>query len=177
MTNTPLLILVMGVSGCGKSTVASDISQAFGFDMVEADDFHSKEAKERMASGQPLTDEMRLPWIKRLSSHLEQKKSEGKNAVLACSGLKRAHRLQFHATGYETHTIFLYASAEALHQRLANRESHFFPSSLLESQLVALEPPSADENLHTINVEQSRDTIRNEATNIISTLIRDKANA
>lgn len=145
--------------------------------MVEADDFHSDEAKQRMASGQPLTDAMRLPWIKRLSEHLMQKKSEGKNAVLACSGLKQDHRKQFRNIGFEMHIIFLSASAKALHERLAGRENHFFPPSLLESQLAALEPPSADESLHTINVEQSRDTIRSEAENIISTLIRKKASA
>ncbi|MCL1092328.1 gluconokinase [Shewanella kaireitica] len=137
----PQLIIVMGVSGCGKSTLARRLANVLAAQFIEADDFHSAAAKACMAQGIALTDEQRQPWIGRLL-HQVNNLTELQTTVLAFSGLKRSHRDCFRALGYRTLFIWLAVDEIEVLQRLSNRKDHFFPASLLKSQLSALEQPT-----------------------------------
>ncbi|WP_347330861.1 gluconokinase [Marinimicrobium locisalis] len=139
------LFILMGVSGAGKSTVAAALAEHFGYRYLDADNFHSDSAKAHMAAGHPLTDEMRVPWIERLCAHLKERAARGEDCVLAFSGLKRRHREPLRHCNMDTHFLFLDGDADTIAQRMSSREGHFMPPSLLESQLSALERPSADE--------------------------------
>lgn len=131
----------MGVSGAGKSTVASGLSEHFGFTYLDADDFHSDQAKAHMASGKPLTDEMRAPWIERMCHYLRERADTDETFVLAFSGLKRSHREPFRHCGLDTHFLFLDGDADTIARRMSARQGHFMPPALLDSQFDALERP------------------------------------
>ena len=137
----PRLIVCMGVSGCGKSTVARAIADSFGVAMLEGDDFHPAENRARMASGKPLTDAMREPWIERIVAALRAEAAAGHGCVLACSALRRTHRQRLREAGLDTRFLWLDGTAELLTAWMEARAGHFMPASLLESQFEALEPP------------------------------------
>jgi len=152
----PLLIIVMGVSGCGKSTVAESIAEQYSMRYIDADDFHSADAKATMASGKPLTDEMRAPWIETIATFLKKNSAkqsadvrepllETSGFVLAYSGLRAEHRQVFRTLGYSTLFVWLHADFDIIAKRLEKRASHFFKPSLLQSQFDALQKPSAQE--------------------------------
>ena len=151
MTRAPLLV-VMGVSGCGKSTVGAQLAAALRLDFLEGDALHSERNIARMASGIALTDEDRREWLELLSWHLGQALHKQRGLVVSCSALKRAYRdilrrgapglLLLHLTGDEA----------LLAKRTTQRPGHYMPASLLGSQLKALEPPGTDENALTFNV-------------------------
>jgi len=132
----------MGPAGSGKTTVGRALAQALGWTFVEGDDFHSKAAVRKMASGFPLDDADRAPWLKRLNALLKARTSRGENVVLACSALKERYRKTL-AGGMEKRIdfAFLDAGRSVLSERLASRTGHFFEGSLLQSQLEALEVP------------------------------------
>lgn len=125
----------MGVSGSGKSTIGSMVARELDLEFLDADDFHPKSNKEKMAGGTPLTDEDRLPWLKTLSNQLERP-----HVVLACSALKSSYR---DVLDPERHHIwiFLNGSRETLARRMTDRQGHFMSKSLLDSQLDTLETP------------------------------------
>lgn len=138
------LVIVMGVSGCGKSTVAKKLATLWGYRMLDGDDFHTPEAKARMAQQMPLTDDDRKPWITRMLSYIAQHaKTQG--IVLAYSGLRQSHRQQFRALGIECEFIFLNGKQQIIEERIKLRQQHFFPASLVASQFEALELPQQDE--------------------------------
>ncbi|MAN50925.1 MAG: gluconokinase [Marinimicrobium sp.] len=132
---------MMGVSGAGKSTMASALSEHFGFTYLDADDFHSDAAKAHMAAGKPLTDEMRAPWIARMCDYLKEHADSDATFVLAFSGLKRSHREPFRHCGLDTHFLFLDGDADTIADRISARQGHFMPPELLDSQFEALERP------------------------------------
>ncbi len=135
------LLIMMGVSGAGKSTMASALSEHFGFTYLDADDFHSEAAKAHMAAGKPLTDEMRAPWITRMCEYLRERANTDATYVLAFSGLKRSHREPFRHCGLDTHFLFLDGDATTIADRISTRQGHFMPPELLDSQFEALERP------------------------------------
>ena len=135
------LLIMMGVSGAGKSTVASGLSAHFGFTYLDADDFHSESAKAHMAAGKPLTDAMRAPWIERMCAYLSERANTDTTFVLAFSGLKRSHREPFRHCGLDTHFLFLDGDAATIAKRISARQGHFMPPALLDSQFEALERP------------------------------------
>jgi len=135
------LLIMMGVSGAGKSTMASALSEHFGFTYLDADDFHSDAAKAHMAAGKPLTDEMRAPWIARMCDYLKEHADSDATFVLAFSGLKRSHREPFRHCGLDTHFLFLDGDADTIADRISARQGHFMPPELLDSQFEALERP------------------------------------
>ena len=137
----PRLIVCMGVSGCGKSTVARAIADAFGLRFLEGDDFHGPENRAWMASGRPLTDAMREPWIQRIVAALCVEAAQGRDCVLACSALRRAHRQRLRETGQATRFLFLDGDRELLEAWMRARDGHFMPADLLDSQFEALESP------------------------------------
>ena len=139
-------VVVMGVSGCGKTTVAHGISRGTGMVLAEADDFHSEANVAKMRAGQPLDDDDRWPWLEALSQWMRREASAGASTVIACSALRRPYR-DVLRRGMETvDFIHLTGPAEAIRARMAAREGHFMPSALLASQLATLEPLEPDES-------------------------------
>ena len=135
-------VIVMGVSGAGKSTVGRLLAATLGWDFFDADDFHPESNVEKMASGRPLDDEDRRPWLLRLQSLIRERPADGPGAVLACSALKAAYRDLLDIDDPRVALVHLQGSQELLARRLGAREGHFMPPDLLLSQLDTLEVPS-----------------------------------
>ena len=144
-----MIIIVFGVSGAGKTTVGKLLARESGWHFVEADDFHSAANIEKMRSGDPLTDEDRWPWLDRLREQIEQLLSAGKNAVLACSALKRAYRDRLRVSD-EVKFVFLRGDYALVEKQLRSRRGHFMNAALLQSQFDDLEEPQADEHALTV---------------------------
>lgn len=139
------LLIVMGVSGTGKSTIAKSLAQKLNYHYLEADDFHTEQAKKSMMANIPLTDEMRAPWIDALINALTILHQEGKHVVMAYSGLKYKHRQRFRELSYDCRYFYLRAEQKIIANRLNGREGHFFQTELLSSQFLAMEAPKANE--------------------------------
>ena len=139
MSETKKTFIAMGVSGCGKSTVAAALAEAAGGEFLDGDDFHPPANIEKMSSGMPLDDRDRVAWLETITAAIAQ--SESPFVCLACSALKKKHRDQLRTAPGEITFIYLHGSRELLQQRHASREGHFMPSSLLDSQLADLEIP------------------------------------
>jgi len=149
----PPAIVVMGVSGSGKSTVGRLISESLGARFIEGDDFHTPENIAKMASGVPLTDDDRAPWLDSVAREMAKAAADGKPVVAACSALKRAYRDRLRTTsGLPLFLVHLHGARDMLAARLNYRERHFMPASMLDSQLAALEYPQADEEAVTLDV-------------------------
>jgi carbohydrate kinase (thermoresistant glucokinase family) len=149
-----MIYIVMGVSGCGKSTVGSLLSEKLLVPFYDADDFHFPESIEKMSQGTPLTDEDRKPWLTLLANNIVQWESDG-GAVLACSALKQSYRdLLSSTTDQVVQFIYLEGDQEVLSSRLRNRESHFMPETLLQSQFATLEVP---QEALTVSISSSLD--------------------
>lgn len=137
------LYLVMGPSGCGKSTLGKELSHEMKLPFLEADDFHNKANREKMAEGTPLRDEDRWGWLEAICLRVNR---SDKDIVLACSALKRKYR-RFLADRCDRQlkVLYLQVSEEELRDRVEQREAHFFPADLVKSQLADLEEPSLEE--------------------------------
>jgi gluconokinase len=137
-----MIIVLMGVSGSGKTTVGRELARQLGWTFVDADDFHPAANVEKMHRGIPLTDEDRRPWLAAVRQRLEQAASRGENVVVACSALKHAYQeyLQ-HEDPEHVYFVYLSGSEELIRQRLGARKGHFMNPHLLHSQFETLEPP------------------------------------
>nr|HEV7953628.1 gluconokinase, GntK/IdnK-type [Candidatus Acidoferrales bacterium] len=135
-----MLILVMGVTGSGKTTVGKLLARRLKCNFLDADDFHSAANREKMHQGIPLTDADRAPWLAALHSELVRAKSAGQGVVLACSALKQEYRNTL-AAGLNLNIVFLRGTVDQLHRNLATRANHFAGESLVPSQLATLEEP------------------------------------
>ncbi|WP_116136713.1 gluconokinase [Trinickia diaoshuihuensis] len=159
-----MILIVMGVSGAGKTLIGEMLAERLGCTFVDGDVFHSVANKEKMAQGIALTDDDRWPWLAAIRSAIEEKVREGQSLVVGCSSLKRAYRdvLRGGAKGDgSVRFVYLKGSYEVLHERLATRGRHFFNPSLLRSQLDTLEEPGADEAI-TVSIDLSPDAIVDE---------------
>ncbi len=143
-------VIVMGVSGSGKTTFGTALAQALNWVFKDADDYHPQSNVEKMANGEALTDTDREPWLLRLHALIEQHLLENQPLVLACSALKASYRQTLTANLEGLKVVFLNGSRELIAQRMKSRE-HFMPPSLLESQLNTLEPP---ENAMVLDIGQ-----------------------
>jgi gluconokinase len=135
-----LAVVVMGVSGSGKTTVGRILARRRGWTFLDADDFHSAASVQKMRRGEPLTDADRAPWLDALAAALREHLGRGDSVVLACSALKASYRDVLRVDD-RVRFAFLRAAAPLLEQRLAGRAGHYFNPALLESQLETLEPP------------------------------------
>ena len=131
-------IVIMGVAGCGKSTVGAAVARAEHLPLVEGDDFHGAASRAKMAGGVPLTDADRAQWLEVLG---EQLASNGDGVVLTCSALKRAYREQLRAAAPGLRFVFLEIGREDAQRRVSSRGSHFFSAALVDSQFATLESP------------------------------------
>lgn len=135
----------MGVSGCGKTTVAEGLAEVTGWRFAEGDAHHPRENVEKMASGTPLTDEDRWPWLEGLATWIGEQEAAGRSCVLSCSALKRSYRDVLRSGAPDVRFVHLHGDRSVLQERLRTRAGHFFPMALLETQLDTLEPLGADE--------------------------------
>jgi gluconokinase len=136
-----VVIVLMGVSGAGKTTVGQLLASELGWDFADGDDYHSPSKVEKMRSGIPLTDADRAPWLETLRTLIATRIAAGKNTVLACSALKQTYR-QVLQVGPEVSIVYLKGTPQVLQQRLRERRGHFMTERMLASQLAALEPPA-----------------------------------
>jgi 6-phosphogluconate dehydrogenase len=150
-----IAIVLMGVAGVGKTTIGLALSKAGGIPFFDGDDYHSSSNRDKMAAGKALSDEDRTDWLLALQGVIENALLEG-NCILACSALKKAHRAILEKNSNAIHFVYLEGSKNLIEQRLANRIGHYFPASLLASQLETLEPP---ENAFTVSITQSPSAI------------------
>lgn len=132
-------VVVMGVSGCGKSTVASGVAERFGWELGEADEFHPQSNIDKMSAGIPLDDDDRRPWLEDLAGWMAAKAEAGVSTVVACSALKTMYRDILRDGPPHLGLIHLHGPIEVVAERLANRKGHFMPPSLLQSQYDTLE--------------------------------------
>ena len=168
MTMNDWRIVVMGVSGCGKSSVGIALAEALGARFIDGDDLHPAANKAKMSAGIPLDDEDRWPWLDLVSKALAEAAPDGSTGtVIACSALKRSYRERILAGAPNTFFIHLDGSREILQQRLGNRTGHFMPATLLDSQLATLEPLAQDEPGAVIDIDQPISQIIGEAVRVL----------
>ena len=148
----PVIALLMGVSGSGKTTVAVLLAAALGCQFQEGDDLHPAANVAKMQSGTPLTDADRLPWLKKIAEEIDGWRARGDSGVLTCSALKRSYRDIIVGDRPDVTLVYLKGSRELIHQRMASRHEHFMPLALLDSQFETLEEPTVDEHSLTADV-------------------------
>ncbi|MFI1167969.1 gluconokinase [Streptomyces sp. NPDC020801] len=149
------VVIVMGVSGSGKSTVGTRLANQLGVPFLEGDDLHPASNRAKMASGQPLDDTDRRPWLAALTEWVRTTASSGHGGVASCSALKRAYRDQFRRTGADVWFVYLALEREVAAERMARRKGHFMPAKLLDSQYDTLDPLHPDEPGVTIDASGS----------------------
>jgi gluconokinase/shikimate kinase len=147
------VLVIMGVSGSGKSTVAGVLAGKLGWDLAEGDDLHPEANVAKMHSGQALSDEDRWPWLGIIAQWIREHTDAGTPAIITCSALKKKYRDVLRGEGVVF--VFLQGSKDRISDRLASRHGHFMPPSLLESQFEALEEPTEDENYISLCVSAS----------------------
>lgn len=149
----PVIAVVMGVSGSGKTTVAVLLAAALGCQFQEGDDLHSAANVEKMHTGTPLTDADRLPWLRRIAEEIDGWRARGESGVLTCSALKRSYREIIVGGRPDVTLVYLQGSSDLIHRRMAARHEHFMPLALLDSQFATLQEPTPDEHPLTVNVD------------------------
>jgi carbohydrate kinase (thermoresistant glucokinase family) len=142
---SPLVIVLMGVSGCGKSTTGAALSRRLGWPFRDADSFHPPGNVAKMSRGVPLTDEDRWPWLAAIAQWIDERCEAGERGIVSCSALKGAYRHRIVGTRRGVRLVYLKGDINLIAQRVRRRKHHFMPASLLESQFAALEEPGADE--------------------------------
>ncbi|MGO4187960.1 gluconokinase [Pseudarthrobacter sp. TAF60_1] len=145
MQNRPTHLVVMGVSGTGKSTIAAALSEQLGWACAEADEFHPQANIDKMSQGIPLQDDDRWPWLQEIQNWMSAQAAAGKSTVLTCSALKQSYRHLLSAAQGRVLYVHLDGDAHLIGERMEGREGHFMPPTLLPSQLATLEPLSAEE--------------------------------
>jgi gluconokinase len=145
-------VVVMGVSGAGKTSLGRALAEALGVEFLEGDAFHPASNVAKMSRGEPLDDADRWPWLDRLASELARAAADGRGLVLTCSALKRAYRDRLRAGAPGLRLVFLKGDKALIRTRLVSRRGHFMPPGLLDSQFAALEEPGADESHLVIDV-------------------------
>jgi gluconokinase len=146
------VLVVMGVSGCGKSTVAPILSAQLGWDYVDGDEFHPRSNVEKMHRGTPLTDADRLPWLEAIAAWIDDKVRAGAHGIVTCSALKRSYRDILVGGRAGVRLVYLKGDEPLIAQRLSHRDHHFMPPTLLHSQFETLEEPGPDEHPIVVSI-------------------------
>jgi gluconokinase len=154
-TDLPPVVMLMGVAGCGKTTVGELLASRLGWPYADADAFHSPANVAKMAAGRPLTDEDRWPWLAAIAGWIDERRAAGQPAVLSCSGLKRAYRDFLRRDRPQLRPVLLTGSRDLIASRLRGRHGHFMREAMLDSQLADLEPPGPDEPTVVVPIEGS----------------------
>jgi gluconokinase len=150
-----LALVVMGVSGAGKTTVGQMLAQSLGAQFIDGDDLHTDQARAKMHAGVPLTDEDRWPWLDRVGGVLAAGLDAHRATIVACSALRRAYRDRLrHAAGPALRFIYLAATPEAMRRRVGGRTGHYMPASLVDSQFGTLEEPTAESDVIEVRADE-----------------------
>jgi gluconokinase len=153
-------VVVMGVSGAGKTSIAESLARRLGWIFVEGDRLHPQANIDKMAHGTPLTDDDRWPWLDLIGDELARATSRGESIVATCSSLKRTYRDRLRAAAKgPLYFVYLEGSHELLAGRMGERKGHFMPTSLLQSQLATLEPPVGEVGVVTVDIDASIELI------------------
>ncbi len=162
---TPCALILMGVSGSGKSTIADQLAKRIGWSYEDGDKFHPASNVAKMKAGHPLTDEDRWPWLRAIAAEIDRVCQAGGHVVIACSALKRVYRdILVHGRN-DVRIIFLTGTQQLIADRLAKRKGHFMPADLLPSQFRTLEPPGSDEDPVTVSIDASVEAIVDDIVN------------
>ena len=155
----PCALVVMGVSGSGKSTIAESLAQRLAWSFEDGDKFHPASNVAKMSAGHPLTDEDRWPWLQAIADEIDRVCKAGQHAVIACSALKRAYRDVLVHGRSDVRIVYLDGTEQLIAKRLNERKGHFMPPGLLASQFKTLEPPQRSEDPVTVSIDASVDAI------------------
>ena len=155
LVTRPVILVVMGVSGCGKTTVAKLLADALGCRFQEGDDLHPQANVDKMRVGVPLTDADRIPWLQKIAAEIDGWRARGESGVLTCSALRRAYRSTIIGDRHDVALVYLSGSHELIRRRMAARRDHFMPVALLDSQFATLEPPGPEERPITVDIRGS----------------------
>ena len=158
-SETPCALIVMGVSGSGKSTIAEQLARRLGWIYEDGDRFHPASNVAKMSAGHPLTDEDRWPWLQAIADEIDRVCKAGERVVIACSALKRSYRDVLVHGRRDIRIVYLNGTQELIAGRLAARKGHFVPPGLLVSQFKTLEPPGADEHPVIVSIDASVEEI------------------
>jgi gluconokinase len=158
----PAVIVVMGVASSGKTSLGERLADQLGWPFRDADSFHPPENVAKMAGGTPLNDEDRKPWLAAIAAWIDELRLSGRNGIVTCSALKHTYRRVIIGDRPDVALVYLKGSRELIGERMAQRQHHFMPTALLDSQFAALEEPGEDERPLVVSVEASKDAIETE---------------
>nr|WSY55144.1 gluconokinase [Streptomyces sp. NBC_00886] len=167
MTPVPTVVVVMGVSGSGKSTVGRQLAQRLMVPFLEADDVHPAANRAKMAAGRPLDDEDRRPWLLSIAEWIREATDAGQGVVVACSALRHEYRDLFRRAGAGAWFLYLALDRATAHRRVAGRVDHFMPGRLVDSQYATLEPLRSDEPGLTVDAVADPQTIVDQAVRAV----------
>jgi gluconokinase len=155
----PAVLVIMGVSGSGKTTIAVLLAGRLHWELADADSFHSAANLQKMRSGIPLADEDRWPWLHAIAAWIDETRRAGTHGIVTCSALKRSYRDILVGARQDVRLVYLKGDADLIGQRLAKRHGHFMPAALLQSQFDTLEEPGLDENPIIVSVAAEPEAI------------------
>ena len=167
MSQTKSVLIVMGVSGAGKSTVGKALAARLGWPFQEGDDLHPPANIAKMSAGIPLTDEDRTPWLAAVGAWIDGRIADGGGGVITCSALKAPYRRTLTQGRPAARLVYLEGSKTLIAKRVSARTDHFMPASLVDSQFAALEPPALDEHAITVSIDQP---IADQVTAVVAAL-------
>ncbi len=147
-----MIVVAMGVCSSGKTSVGKVVASRMNWTFIEGDDLHPPANITKMASGVPLTDEDRWPWLDSIADRMREIDKAGESAVVACSALRQAYRDRLRRSGADLRFLHLTGDVSLIRQRMQNRSGHFMPAGLLDSQLATLEPAGLDEDLYEVDI-------------------------
>jgi gluconokinase len=168
-----LQVIVMGVSGTGKSTIATALAEQLGWPFIEGDDLHPRSNVAKMESGEPLTDDDRAPWLEAIRERALEGAAAGRSTVITCSALKRQYRDSLRDGVGAMFFVHLHGTQEVLEPRMAKRERHFMPTGLLQSQLDTLEPLDDDEDGAVVDISGTVDEVIDRAGRAVADRLRN----
>jgi gluconokinase len=154
-----MIIVVMGVCGCGKTTIGQKLAERLDAAFVEGDELHPASNKDKMAAGIPLDDDDREPWLDAIAAKAAELLSRAPCLVVSCSALKRSYRDRLRTAGQDLKLVYLTGSKSLLQARMNERRGHFMPPGLLDSQLATLQVPEADETAIRLDIAEPPDAI------------------